>query len=83
MDPASIVQDTESTRFWSQMDGQTQRQMNEAKPLYPTSNFDASECMTKLALLLLSKISLWHWVSIEKHARTNGENILKIAISWP
>ena len=55
MDPASIVQDTESTRFWSQTDGQTHRQMNEAKPLYPTSNFDASECMTKLALLLLSK----------------------------
>ena len=46
MDPASIVQDTEWTGFCPQRDGQTHRQMNEMKPLYPTFNFDESECMT-------------------------------------
>ena len=46
MDPASIVQDTEWTRFCPQTDGHTHRQMNEMKPLYPTFNFDEIECMT-------------------------------------
>ena len=46
MDPASIVQDTEWTRFCPQTDGHTHRPMNEMKPLYPTFNFDEIECMT-------------------------------------
>ena len=46
MDPVSIVQDTEWTRFCPQTDGQTHRQMNEVKPLYSTFNFDEIECMT-------------------------------------
>ena len=45
MDPAGIVKDTEWARFCPQRDGQTHRQMNEMKPLYPTFNFDESECM--------------------------------------
>ena len=46
MDPASIVQDKEWTRFCPQTDGQTHRQMNDVKHSYPTFNFDESECMT-------------------------------------
>ena len=68
MDPASIVQDTEWTRFSPQRDGQTHRQMNEVKPLYPTFNFDESECMTNKPYCCYLKISLGHWVSIEKLA---------------
>ena len=37
MDPASIVQDTEWTRFQAKTDGQTHRQMNKVKPLYSIS----------------------------------------------
>ena len=46
MDPASIVQDTEWTRFRAQTDGQTHRQMNNVKPLYSTFNLDEGECIT-------------------------------------
>ena len=39
MDPASILEDTERTRFGPQMDGQTDRRTDNVKPVYPSFNF--------------------------------------------
>ena len=43
MDPASIVEDTERTRFCPQTDrrtdGQTDRRTDDVKPVYPPFNF--------------------------------------------
>ena len=35
MDPTSIVDDTERTRFCPQTDGQMDRQTDDVKPVYP------------------------------------------------
>ena len=39
MDPASIVEVTERTRFCPQMDGRTDRRRDDVKPVYPAFNF--------------------------------------------
>ena len=39
MDPMSIVEDTEQTRFCPQTDGQTDRRTDKVKPVYPPFNF--------------------------------------------
>ena len=39
MDPASIVEVTERTRFYPQMDGQTDGRTDNVKPVYPPFNF--------------------------------------------
>ena len=43
MDPASILEDTEQTRFCSQTDGQTDKQIDDVKPVYPPFNFVEAE----------------------------------------
>ena len=39
MDPASIVEDTERTRFCTQTDGQTDKRTDDVKPVSPLFNF--------------------------------------------
>ena len=39
IDPTSIVEDTERTRFCPQMDGQMDGQTDKVKPVYPPFNF--------------------------------------------
>ena len=51
MDPASILEDTERTRFCSQMDRQTDGQTDKVKPVYPPST----------SLSGGYKISMWKW----------------------
>ena len=66
-------------------DGWTDAQTDERNEfLIPHFQLRLKRAYDKLALLLLSKnIIVAHWVSIEKLARINGENILKTTISWP
>ena len=39
MDPTIIVEDTERTQFCPQTEGQTDRQTDDVKPVYPPFNF--------------------------------------------
>ena len=63
MDPASIVEDTEWTQFCPQMDGQTDRQTDGVKPVYPRFHFVEARgiiIMNKIAhkKIILTKISI-------------------------
>ena len=53
MEPTSIVEDTERTRFCPQMDRRTDRQTDKVKPVYPLST------SLKRGGMIIQQISLW------------------------
>ena len=59
MDPMSIVEDTERTRFCPQTDKRTERRRDKVKPVYPPFNFvEAGNIITTTSILLLNRIFL-------------------------